>query len=904
MRLKECSYDLLLFTEVWIGDDMQECEYSIPGFQTPIVDPNMRGGACIYVREGLEYYAVQPPIKMQESVWIVIKTREHINRIYACIYRSPNSIDENNDNLISNIEWAKANYSECILVGDFNLPKINWENELASNDYCKKFLECLQDNGYEQIISEPTRFRNNQVPSILDLIIVSNPDIISGVQIDVPFGKSDHCTIEFTVKNCENKRKIIKDRFNFKKIDKEKFVEIVSSYDWDDICDEDAEIDIAYELFINIITDAIASSTPSHKNKNRNKTPWSTKLVEKLASKKRQLWHKYKASKSQEDYDRYKHVLNDFNNEKDIAILNYENKIIAGKDANPKQFYSYVSLKNKYGNSKIVLSNDGIVETDEYKCANTMNTFFGSVFTTGESQIPEFERDRNIVAMPEMTITASSIKTKLEQLDTHKASGPDHLPCVILKTFANLFSPILLKFFSRSYEESRVPILMKSAFVVPLHKSGDRTSTNNYRPVSLTPIIAKVFESLFYDEMVAHIERNGILAEEQHGFRKNRSTNTNLLQFWNDITALANTGKEVSVIYTDLRKAFDSVPHDLLIYKLERYGIRGKNLKWVKDFLRDRQQRVKISDVYSEPISVKSGVPQGGVISGLMFILYMNDLPKCLKYVKTSMYADDAKLFAPITHKYDEACVQQDLDELARWCLKWRMRLNADKCFLLHYVPQNIQKNYPSYFIEGRELNRKENASDLGVMIEGNLKFHEQVAKACKKATSQTNTIRRTFKSRNPKFLESMYKTFVRPHLEYCVQVWNPGYIGDIAKMEQVQNRFTRLLPQSRIMTQSERNKRLNITSHETRRLRGDLIYMYKMFDSGLFTPSPETRTRGHSRKLVLERAQNNLRKHSFATRNVTAWNNLPDHVVSAQSLNIFKSRLDAYLSPSMNLVI
>ena len=271
-------------------------------------------------------------------------------------------------------------------------------------------------------------------------------------------------------------------------------------------------------------------------------------------------------------------------------------------------------------------------------------------------------------------------------------------------------------------------------------------------------------------------------------------------------------------------------------------------------------------------------------------------MPNRFKFVKTSMYADDAKLYAPIVDETSVASVQKDLDSLSEWCNLWRMRLNAQKCFFLHYVPRNTPANYPQYKIEDEYLERKNNASDLGIIVEDDLKFHAQVSKACKAASKQINMIRRTFVSRNPKFLETMYKTFVRPHLEHCIQVWNPVYLGDISAMEKVQNRFTRLLPQSATMTHEERNRRLNITDHETRRLRGDLIYMYKMYDSDLFTPSAEVRTRGNSRKLRLEFSRNNLRKHSFATRNVSAWNNLPDHIVTAESLNSFKARLDSHL--------
>ena len=167
---------------------------------------------------------------------------------------------------------------------------------------------------------------------------------------------------------------------------------------------------------------------------------------------------------------------------------------------------------------------------------------------------------------------------------------------------------------------------------------------------------------------------------------------------------------------------------------------------------------------------------------------------------------------------------------------------------------------------------------------------------ACKKANRQISTIRRTFKSRNPRFLETMFKTYVRPHLEYCVQVWSPVNKGDITAMELVQNRFTRMLPQSSVMTQEERNRTLKITSHQCRRLRGDLIYIYKLFSTKLFVPSTNSSTRGHNKKLTLQFARNNIRKHSFGLRSIENWNNLPENIVNAPNLNIFKSRLDDFL--------
>ena len=439
---------------------------------------------------------------------------------------------------------------------------------------------------------------------------------------------------------------------------------------------------------------------------------------------------------------------------------------------------------------------------------------------------------------------------------------------------------------------------MKEANVIALHKAGDRNIPNNYRPVSLTPIIAKIMESIMHDKLTSHIENNDLINSCQHGFRKNYSTTSNMIYFWNDITSYANNHHEISIIYTDLRKAFDSVPHDLLIYKLRRLGIQHNNIKWFSSFLENRQQSVRINDSISNHIHIQSGVPQGGVLSGTLFNLYIGDMVDDLRYLKASMYADDTKLYGPLLDQQTKQHIQTDIDSVVNWCKRWRLSLNVNKCFFLHYRPAHSNQEYPTYFMDDCELQRKESARDLGVTVCQNLKLHDQVSKACKDATRQINIIRRTFVSRDPKFLASMYKMHVRPRLEYCIQMWNPVYAGDIERMEKVQNRYTRLVINGQSMTPAQRNHRLGITSHRTRRLRGDLIQMYKMIsDTSLFPRSSITRTRGHSQKLEVPVARNNIRKHSFTVRNVNVWNSLPAEIVNAETINVFKSKIDLYLA-------
>ena len=198
------DYDLLFFTEIWIKPDFNAADFSIQGFQTPIVDPHIRGGACIYVRNELDFYIVEPPMKTEQSTWLVIKTSQGIPRLHACVYRSPNSSDLNNEKLFSNLSWATNNYSEIIIVGDFNAPRVNWTHDEGASPFERRLIDCVNDNFLQQLIDVPTRYRFGQNPSLLDLILTSDPDFVENVKVHEPFGKSDHCIIEFGLKNAKS----------------------------------------------------------------------------------------------------------------------------------------------------------------------------------------------------------------------------------------------------------------------------------------------------------------------------------------------------------------------------------------------------------------------------------------------------------------------------------------------------------------------------------------------------------------------------------------------------------------------------------------------------------------------------------------------------------------------------
>ena len=216
-------------------------------------------------------------------------------------------------------------------------------------------------------------------------------------------------------------------------------------------------------------------------------------------------------------------------------------------------------------------------------------------------------------------------------------------------------------------------------------------------------------------------------------------------------------GEPVNVIFTDFAKAFDSVPHKRLLIKLQSYGIHGKLLEWIRSFLSNRRQRVRVDGVYSEWAHVKSGVPQGSVLGPILFVLYINDMPKVVENT-CKLFADDAKLSGKATNSVS---IQNDLNNLTEWSLTWQLPFNYGKCKCLHIGKSNPKYDY---VMHGRTLDKVDCEEDLGVEVDRELKFHKQTSSSVKKSFRMLGLIKRSFQNKKEETFPLLYMALVRPH--------------------------------------------------------------------------------------------------------------------------------------------
>ena len=439
--------------------------------------------------------------------------------------------------------------------------------------------------------------------------------------------------------------------------------------------------------------------------------------------------------------------------------------------------------------------------------------------------------------------------------------------------------------------------------MVPIFKKGSRTDKANYRPISLTSVPCKVMEAMIKDELLSYLEVNKVITDSQHGFVRGRSCLTNLLESLESWTKALDEGYGLDIIYLDYRKAFDSVPHIRLMQRLRSYGIRGDLLGWIESFLTSRIMRVGVRGTFSDWLDVISGVPQGSVLGPLLFLLFVNELPEWIS-TNIKMFADDTKLWQRIRSESDSGSLQHDIDNLDAWSNKWQLKFNPAKCTVMH-VGHRMDTKYYIGDGTGRVLIKPAvEERDLGVHFSQDLKPSIQCKKAAAKARSVIGMVRRHFRRLDKKDFLLIYKTYIRPHLEYCIQTWSPHLVKDVQCLERVQRVATSIVPVLRNLSYEERLTRLGLTTLERRRCRGDLIEVHKILHGReridgkqFFTlaNNGNYNLRGHTFKLRKDRSRLDIRKYFFSQRTVSVWNGLLQHVVDADSTNKFKNALDEH---------
>ena len=619
--------------------------------------------------------------------------------------------------------------NNVILAGDFNAPDINWPN-LDSSTYLtspsERLLEMIDEHDLKQLVDSPTR-RQGNTQNTLDLVFTNNAGIVSGTEV-VP-GISDHDMVLFSVKtSCRKKKNVkrkvyIKRKANCSHI-KEMLNEFADSF-MENL--KELSVDEMWDTFECSIRSIMDACIPHKMTSSRYNLPWFNRSLRRQSRAKQRLYNKAKRSQNPQHWSEFRDTRKCLHKNLKSAREKYVSDYLGESiKENPKRFWSFVKHLKKDDPGVADFKVDGQIICDGVMKSDLLNKQFSNVYTKEDlASIPAVGHSPK-PTIGSLTVTLPGVIKQLTSLKPNKAIEPDQIPPWFLKEYAHEIGPILTLIYQASINSGIVPSRWKYANVCGVFKGGQKSNPCNYRPISLTCIASKVLEHIVHSHVMKHLDSHRILTDVQHGFRAKRSTVTLLIINIHDLAKTIQDNKSVHAAILDFSKAFDKVPHQRLLRKLEYYGIRENLLKWFESFLIGRTQSVICDGSQSKSIMVTSGVPQGTVLGPLLFLLYVNDLPANLQS-SVRLFADDALLYGIISNEVDCNRLQADLFELERWQDRWKMKFNPSKCKIICI---STKKSPPlkKYVFCGSELDQIDSVSYLGVTLTNNLKWSQHVS--------------------------------------------------------------------------------------------------------------------------------------------------------------------------------
>ena len=512
--------------------------------------------------------------------------------------------------------------------------------------------------------------------------------------------------------------------------------------------------------------------------------------------------------------------------------------------------------------------------------------------------------------LSDILLNKDVISEAINEMSTNSAAGPDGMPASLFKECRDELCIPLQIFFAKSLTEGIIPSCLKTAAIVPVYKGGGPSSPSNYRPISLTPILMKIFERVVRKQVITFMTKRDKFNPSQHGFREGRSCLSALLMVYDNIMTTLNSSVSIDMIYLDFAKAFDKVDHNILLHKVKALGIQGKLGTWIHSFLSNRTHHVRLPGGRSTCSEVLSGVPQGTVLGPVLFLILMSDITEginCNIVALVTSFADDTKVFATINNPSDCDDLQSDLDNIYSWSSANNMMFNQEKFQYIRYHMGDSSKINNIYLSPDHNILPKSGeVKDLGILMSENCDFDSHIASVAKKCSRLCGWILRTFSTRSKSVSLTLFKSIVLPYLDYGSQLWSPYKIKSINALEKVQRVFTKHIDGMHDLSYTERLKALQIYSLQRRRDRYMAIYIWKILEGNVPNFSPPIKCHISARRgrlcnsgVVPTGHLGTLCHNSFRSKAATIFNCLPKHIrdlVNCANTSIFKRALDYHL--------
>lgn len=744
------------------------------------------------------------------------------------------------EKVISYVEEKTVHCDNFIIAGDFNIPEFVTNSSKTSRAINESisFLNAKQIN---TIVNFQSR--------LLDLIICpsdASTYLSRSVEPLVPESRL-HPALEFSYKcnqlDYSKFKSTQKLNYNFRKADLVKLYKLIAETDWTFLSNTN-DVEILCDAFYNKLYSYFDLCVPKTLKKAKVYPIWFDKETIRSIKVKNHYLKMYR--KSNLSFYKTKYHLNRkiVKNKISNCYKNFMIKTERNMISDPKTFWSFVN--NKKGETRIpgIMKYQGQSLDNSNQIVNAFATHFESVYKINKPVISKqsSSNHNNTSTLHIASFSEHEIISAIKSLKSRKLYGPDKIPEFLLKDCACIFSKPLKIIFDSILQNGVFPKLWKLTRITPVFKAGLKNEIVNYRPICIISNISKIFEVLLSKIIYNHV--NIYLSDNQHGFRKGKSTATNLCNFTQYVSKALDEKSEVHVIYTDFSKAFDCVNFDILLDKLDCFGLSTVLLRVISSYLKQRNNFVEINGVESKSFTPLSGVPQGSNLGPLLYLVYGNDLTVSLN-CNFLMYADDTKLFKIIKNPSDCVLLQNDINEMFNWSVNNQINLNIKKCQVMVYTRNKSVTNF-NYYVNGEVIKKTNECKDLGVTFDTKLTFKKHIDNICLEANKMTGFIIRNTKSfSNVNVIKILYNSIVRSHLEYCCQVFNPNTKLYINKMEKIQKKVLRYMylkvhktypvlgyPSNELLIE------FNMLSLSNRRILSDIMFVFKILRGQIDDPN------------------------------------------------------------------
>ena len=744
------------------------------------------GGTSIYVHDSLSLLKVIPSLQSESFESIAVEVKMHKKKILMCeFYRPPNTNDSNFllglTDLISNTNG----YDICFLCSDQNYDLLKSDVHAPT----QRFLELMYDNKYIACILKPTRITHSS-STLIDNIFVKSNVMEKHCSYVVTDGMSDHYPCLVTYADIKTNTSQTEQVIEKRKFTPENIFSIQQRLlfqDWSAI--HELDVNSAYKFLLDRITDAFDEFALLKRIKIKQcdlfREPWMSVNLRKYASKSRKLCNKARISGNPADFEKYKSYRNVLNRIKLHIKRDHYSNLFKKIGNNSQLLWNVVN-----GLLKKVNNRNEIVEIlDGNTCLNPRDDIcskFNQHFASAGQRTQQTVRSSNNACNPLLSvrkvdrtfvipkITEGQVCKIVKNMKPKQSCGFDNISNYMLQQLVSVIKLPMTFVFNKSIVSGVFPDLMKIAKILPLFKNAERNICDNYRPISLLPVLSKVLEKHVYQALVRHLGDNNILFAKQFGFRKHHSTTDAIMSLVGEALKAFDRGMMVLSVFVDLKKAFDTVPHGLLISKLQLMGVTDVALTWFQEYLRNRQQFVSINGCTSPTRQVSIGVPQGSILSVLLFNLVINDMPNCVKFSTCVLYADDTTLFVVgRSLRFLRAKLQSDLDHLSDWLSINRLKLNVGKTKAMLLSKDGLVIDAGLTF-EGSYLETVNSFKFLGVVINSNLDFKEHYKMVNKKLLSAVFVITKLSSFLPTSCLRHLYFAYFESNISYGLIVWFP----------------------------------------------------------------------------------------------------------------------------------